>query len=118
MTWKELSDAILALSATTQEETAIVWPPVDCPAVHPVPVTGLGNLVTRREASGRGGLREECMQAYCQFCTRELYAGHDRGCPYFEGETMAKELQSLRHGMLLDAKSVMDDVSDSSLEDT
>lgn len=23
------------------------------------------------------------MQTYCDFCTRELYAGHDEDCPYY-----------------------------------
>lgn len=41
MTYKELSDAILALPDAQQQEPAQVWPPEGCPAAEGVPVVGL-----------------------------------------------------------------------------
>ena len=38
MTYKELSDTILSMSAADQARLVCVWPPNDCPAKSSVPV--------------------------------------------------------------------------------
>jgi hypothetical protein len=41
MTFKELADAIAAMSPANQGKAAIVWPPQQCPAAESVQITEL-----------------------------------------------------------------------------